>query len=255
MDIARAAHHCAIARAVGFAGYAPVSVQSGRGWLAARSGADSNDLNVVVSEAGFLPSATLVGELSRWFAGVPASWLVEWADESLTGVLCGAGWTPERTGRWCGRPLWPIRPSIGGVEIAMLGADSGVDGWLDVAASCGWFGGHPDRGTRAELMSAMITDHRRGAWLASLQGHPVGMATGWCDGGAVELVDVAVREENRRRSVGTALVGRVVAWGAGRGAEEVVAAPSPDGWRLMRSLGFNNVGVVPDTCFYLSHAS
>jgi len=254
MDIAGTAHRCVIARAVALAEYAPVSVRSGQGWLAVRSGARSNDLNVVVSRAGFLPPAALMEQLARWFAGVPASWLTEGPDDGLTGVLSGADWTPERAGRWCGRPIVPIRALLDGVEITKLGADRGLDAWLDVASSCGWFEDLADRDVRRELMSAMIADRRRGAWLASFEDRPVGMATGWCDEGAVELVDVAVRAESRRRGVGTALVARVVTWGAERGAREVVAAPSPDGWRLMRCLGFDNVGVVPDTCFYLGVA-
>jgi hypothetical protein len=34
----------------------------------------------------------------------------------------------------------------------------------------------------------------------------------------------------------------------------IVSAPSPDGWLLQRSLGFSNVPVVADTCFYLRTA-
>ena len=37
---------------------------------------------------------------------------------------------------------------------------------------------------------------------------------------------------------------------AGLGADTVVAQPSPDGWRLLSSLGFVNVQVVPEVCFY-----
>jgi GNAT superfamily N-acetyltransferase len=61
---------------------------------------------------------------------------------------------------------------------------------------------------------------------------------------------VAVRDSARREAVGTALVSALLAWGAKHGALEVVAAPSPDGWRLFNTLGFENVPVTPDTCFY-----
>lgn len=252
MGIADIAHRCVIARSVALAEYPPVSVRSGQGWFAVRSGAKSNELNVVVSEASFVPSAHLVDDLTRWFGELPVSWLTEQPEAALTSVLSGATWTPERTGRWCGRPLVPIQTSFGDLEITTVRADSGLDDWLDVASACGWFDDSADRDVRRELMVAMVVDPRRGAWLASLENRPVGMATGWCAGGAVELVDVAVRVDFRRRGAGTELIARVMAWGAARGAREVVAAPSPDGWRLLRSLGFDNVGVVPDTCFYLS---
>lgn len=251
MDIARTAHRCSVDRATALADLAPVSVRSGQGWLAIRSGAASNDLNVVLSEVGFLPQSRLVEELAGWFGGVPASWLTTEPAESLTRALTHAGWMPERTGRWCGRAVGPTRPALDAVEVNALASQGDLDDWLGIAASCGWYETLADHDVRRDLMRAMMGDRRHAALVARLDGQPVGMVAGWCDGVAVEVVGVAVRAEARRRGVGAALVSQVMTWGAGRGAREVVAAPSPDGWRLLGSLGFEDVAVVPDTCFYL----
>ncbi len=252
MQIARAGHRCARARAAALTGLGPVSTRCGPGWVAARTGALANDLNVVVGEPGFVPGSGLVDDLVAWFGDAPASWLASEPDDALTAVLVSAGAAPERTGRWCGRPVTGAPGDPAGVRPA--GPDD-LGQWLDVAEACGWYDGRADRATRAGLARAWSGDPRRASFLAWQGDRAVGLASGWCDGEVVEVVDVAVLPQARRAGRGRDLVAAVVAWGAGRGADQVVAAPSPDGWRLMRSLGFDNVPVEPDVCLYLPVAA
>ena len=254
MGYARAGHRCAMERVVALAALPTVSTRTGPHWLAVRSGADSNDLNAVVSKRGFVPDHALLEGLRAWWNGAPASWLVEDPDEALTHVLINAGWTPERTGRFCGRRLGhsPQEPNARVHRRAKLETvcDDNLEQWLDIATECGWITDLEDRLVRRKLLSAAAGDPRHEMWLARLGKRPVGMARGWWSGPTVEVVDVAVLDSARRCGVATSLVSGVVVWGATHRAREVVAAPSPDGWRLFDALGFENVPVTHDACFY-----
>ncbi len=257
MDYARAGQRCAIERVLGLADLPVVSTRVDPNAIAVRSGAGSNDLNAVVSTPGFVPDIAMLEKLRGWWNGVPASWLVEEPDEALTQVLLNAGWLPDRTGRWCARPLGqsshlPNASVSEGVALEPVTADDDLELWLDVASGCGWIEDPVDRGVRGDLLRPAATDPRQGMWVARLDDRPAGMVRGWCSERepVVEVVDVAVRASVRRRGVGRALVSRVMAWGTTRGASEVVAAPSPDGWRLFDALGFENVPAIPDTSFY-----
>jgi GNAT superfamily N-acetyltransferase len=257
MDYARSGHRCAIERVLALAGLPGVSTRSGPYGLAVRSGTGSNDLNAVVGTRGFIPDSLLLTELQTWWSGAPASYVVEDPDEALTRALVDAGWIPERTGRWCGRPLDGTgleEREVAAVALEAVADDPGLEQWLDVAADCGWIDDLDGRAVRRDLLRGAADDPRQALWVASLGGRPVGMARGWRSGHVVEVVDVAVRRAARRRGVGTALVSGVLVWGARHGAREVVAAPSPDGWRLFRALGFENVPVVPDVVFYWTGA-
>ena len=223
-----------------------VDTLAGDGWLAIRSGAESNDLNGVLSEPGVVPGRAALVELARWFGDVPATWHAAHADDTLTSALVEAGWRPERTGRCAGRAL-PLVPSGtgAGVSIRLVEDESDRRTWLDIARACGWFG---DDSAERRLRENLARDLAWPRWLAEIDGAAVGMATGWRDGGVLELVDIAVIERARRRGVGTALLSAVCAWG--EGADHVVGAPSPDGWGLLRAHGFANVPTVSDTAFY-----
>ena len=257
MSYAVAGQRCAMDRVLTLASSATVSTRSGPHWLAVRSGASSNDLNAVLSKPGFVPDRALLNELRRWWDGALASWLVEEPNEALTRVLVNDGWTPERSGRWCGRLLHHgphVRAASGpkDMTVVRVATDDDLEQWLDVASACGWFEGRHDRMTRRDLMRGAAGDPLGASWLARLVDRPVGMVRGWVSGPYVEIVDVAVRHSAQRRGVGTALVSSVLAWGATKGAREVVAAPSPDGWSLFDALAFTNVPVTPDVCFYWS---
>jgi GNAT superfamily N-acetyltransferase len=257
VDYARLGHRCAMERVVALADLPAVSTRSGPRWLAVRTGAASNDLNAVVSTGGFVPDSVVLEELRSWWNGASASWLVDAPDEALTRVLRGAGWLAERTGRWCGRPLGRPPYVLGasvpeGVALDRVTDDEDLEQWLDVACECGWIAGPEDRVLRRDLLRGAAGDPRQATWLARVDDRPAGMARGWCSERepVVEVVDVAVSPSARRHGIGTALVSEVLAWAATRGAQQVVAAPSPDGWRLFDALGFQNVPVVPDVSLY-----
>ncbi len=202
-------------------------------------------------------TGALLNELREMVGRALASWLVEEPNEALTHVLVNDGWTPERCGRWCGRLLHHgphVRAASGpkDMTVVRVATDDDLEQWLDVASACGWFEGRHDRMTRRDLMRGAAGDPLGASWLARLVDRPVGMVRGWVSGPYVEIVDVAVRHSAQRRGVGTALVSSVLAWGATKGAREVVAAPSPDGWSLFDALAFTNVPVTPDVCFYWS---
>lgn len=230
MDVAALGHLAARERLADLAACGEVRREAG--YVAVRTGLDSNDLNGVVADAGFRPEPAVVAGLVGWFAGVPAQWLAAGPDPWLTAVLVAAGLTPERTGHWCGRAVGPHVPAPGVERVATVAE------WSPVAQACGW-------GERPAYDLA-----QRPHWVARRDGRAVGVASGWI-GEACELVDVAVLPTARRTGVGTALVETVLAWAAASGAREVVAAPSPDGWALLSGLGFEAAPVVPDVAFYL----
>lgn len=255
MGYARAGHRCAMERVFALAGLPTVATRTGPHGLAVRSGASSNDLNAVVSKRGFVPDRAALEELRSWWNGAPASWLVDEPDEALTRALVNAGWIPDRTGRWCGRrlghsPSLPDESVPRAVALEAIAGDDDLEQWLDVASDCGWIENLEDRVVRRDALRAAANDPRQATWLARLNDRPAGMARGWRSGPNVEVVDVAVRDSARRHGVGTALVSGVLVWGGKHGAREVVAAPSPDGWRLFDALGFENVPVIHDACFY-----
>lgn len=243
MHVAVAGHQAARERllSVGEVG----EVRRGSGYVAIRSGFQSNDLNGLVAERGFVPTAVLVAELVAWFDGAPAQWLAAAPDPALTDVLEGAGLIAERTGWWCGRAVGGSTASTASTASTPSSAVERVwslGEWTAVAMACGW-----DERPSYDLIS-------RPHWVARRDGRAVGMASGW-HGEQCELVDVAVLPDARRCGVGSALVQTILAWAAGRGAVDVVAAPSPDGWALLSSLGFESMPVTPDVAFYFSARS
>ena len=180
MDYARAGQRCAVERVLALADLPAVSTCVGPNAIAVRSGAGSNDLNAVVSTPGFVPDRAVLEKLRGWWNGVPASWLVEEPDEALTQVLLNAGWLPERTGRWCARPLGqgshlPNASGSDGVALEPVTADDDLEHWLDVASDCGWIEDPEDRGVRRELLRPAATDPRQAMWLARLDDRPEGM--------------------------------------------------------------------------------
>jgi GNAT superfamily N-acetyltransferase len=240
-DIAADGHRLSRTRLRSVANASSVQTRAGNGWFAVRSGAFSNDLNGVVADAEFVPDVELLISLQEWFGTVPATWLAATPSTRGTDLLLDAGWTSERTGRWAGRSAWRAEPSD---DVQRVTDESGLETWLDVAEECGWFDGPSQRDARRTLAGGLAWPR----WVAWRDGRPVGMATGFRVAGLLEIVDVAVVASARRQGVGTALVAGVM---AGSPASDcVIAAPSSDGWQLFRSMGFTNVPVTPDVCFY-----
>lgn len=237
------AHHAEWSRLTELGRIERVEVRSGQGWLAIRSGLDSNDLNGVVSAPGRLPDAAQMAALGFWFGELPATWHLRTPDGSFPGLAAEAGWRPEGSARCAGRqlPLTPDAPA--GITVRRVTTDVDLTAWLDVAEACGWFDAG-ERQSRGALARALPWPR----WIASRDDEPVGMATGWRDRAVAELVDVAVLPTARRAGVGSALVGAVADWAGASG--QLVAAPSPDGWGLLRALGFANRPALPDVVAY-----
>ena len=241
MDVAALAERTVLGRLLCQADLPGTDVRGGDGWVAVRSGAAANDLNGVVSEGAEGIDAAVVADLVAWLDGVPSSWMTSRADPRLTALLLGAGAVPEHTGRWVGRelPADVVLPE----GVLPLGD---TDDHLDVAEACGLAEPGDRAVRRAALRPHPLFLHvvvRRG-------GRPVGMATGFA-GPALEVVQVGVVPDHRRRGVGRSLVEALELAGRERGLTEVVAAPSPEGARLFAALGFEEAPVTPDVCFYL----
>ena len=252
LALAAAAHDAAEDRLLGYASTAGVDVRRGAGWAAVRTGADSNDMNGVVSQDGAEISPELIRDLMAWFGSVPASWLARRPSARLTRTLLEAGALAERSGRWSGRLLDGTRfDSRAAVEISRVRSVDDLDHWLDLTAACGWVSSDQDRSARRQLYLGLGWDDALTQWLALDGPTPVGFASSYLHGHVLDLCNLGVLPARRRQGIGRALVAARLAAAAGRGATLLVSAPSPDGWRLQRTLGFRSVPVVADRCFYL----
>lgn len=277
--LAESAHRAAIARLMHYGSAPGCEVRHGDGWVAARTGAHSNDMNGVVSQVGAVISPATAAEVIRWFDRTPASWLVARPERRLTEVLIAAGARPERHGRWSGGPLpdtismtsGPIPMTSGvipafsraspkvtrrQVTVQRITAGDQLDTWLDLATACEWIDGSGDRNARRAVYAAVGVGGSGPLrhWLGLVDDEPVAFATSHLVGETADLCNLGVLRQWRRRGVGRALVTARLTDAARSGATTVVSAPSPDGWELQRTLGFRNVPVIADTCFYLPQA-
>ena len=212
-------------------------------------------MNGVVSVRGADVSSTLAAALVGWFAETrtPASWLAERADRRLTQVLVAEGASPERSGRWSGCAMPAAIPAaVREVDIVRVTTESDLASWLDVAAACGWILSAQGREARRRLYSELVLGHDAALrnWLAVVVDVPVGFASSYVADGVADLCNLGVLASQRRYGIGRAMTAARIA-DAAKTATTVVSAPSHDGWLLQRSLGFRNVPVVADTCFYL----
>jgi len=253
VEIAALAQEAACARLRTLAAASGAAVRHGEGWFAVRTGVDSNDMNGVVSEAGAPITRRLVDELTSWFAGTPASWLTLGPNAGLTEVLLTSGARPERTGRWSGRRMpFPLPAATSGVTVSVVDSLDGLDMWLDVAAECGWTHTEDDRRARRSLYASLLgNDQPLTHWLALDATQPVGFASSYQLGQVVDLCNLAVLPSRRREGIGRALISARLAFAATQGATAIVSAPSPEGWAIQRTLGFESAPVTPDTTFYL----
>lgn len=290
--LAESAHRAAIARLMHYGSAPGCEVRHGDGWVAVRTGAHSNDMNGVVSQVGAVISPDTAAEVIRWFDRTPASWLVARPERRLTEVLIAAGARPERHGRWSGGPLpdtisvtsdalpmtsgaspdltarqvtvqqvtvpqvtWQ-QVTVPQVTVQQVTEGDQLDTWLDLATACEWIDGPGDRQARRAMYGAVGLGGSGPLrhWLALVDDEPVGFATSYLVGETADLCNLGVLGRWRRRGVGRALVMARLADAVRSGATTVVSAPSPDGWQLQRTLGFRNVPVIADTCFYLPQA-
>lgn len=257
--VAAAGHRAGIARLEVFAESSHSDVRRGERWFAVATGVSSNDMNGVVS-AGPVSDAD-ADQLIAWFRDrdLPASWWTKEPDDRLTAVLLERGAQPERTGWWAGR-AGGVGSEDGapppGVVVRRVASAADLDQWLDVAGACGWIDDEDDRAARAALYLSVGLDHPGlGHWLALRDGTAIAMASSFVHDDVIDLCNLAVVDDERRRGVGTALALERLRHGGGCAAGLAVAALSPDGWELYRTIGFESVPVVPDLQFYLPLAS
>lgn len=88
-------------------------------------------------------------------------------------------------------------------------------------------------------------------WLASRDGLVVAMATSFRFGDAVELAHCGVLTSERRKGIATSLTAVRLSSAIEDGATQAVLSPSPDGYELHRTLGFETTSVPGNRLFCL----
>jgi GNAT superfamily N-acetyltransferase len=232
--------------------------------FAVSTGIASNTENGAVIPPSVVDEPLQLDALLGWLRerAVPASVLVTGPlspDAVMT--LIDRGLKPERTGNDMGRLITDADADAAGADVARatewqigevrdaqaLRDGFGVyadDGWWD------WPGAldqHVETATRLGFGPGRPIRH----WVARRGGSPVGAASSFRFDDAVLLVQSCVAEPWRRQGIGTALARVRLAAAAADGAVRAVVFPSPDGYHLHNSLGFDLSPVAPDRCFYL----
>ncbi|MEV4346878.1 GNAT family N-acetyltransferase [Actinoplanes sp. NPDC049596] len=272
MDVSEVALRAQVAwlRGLAAAGFAQISAGNG---FAVSTGLDSNTENGAVID----PSARHLDVLLDWLRerARPASVLVTGPLEpEVTARLIDRGLQPERTGNNMGRPLAGFGKS-GTTEKCACARTCGRrqvghcpdPGWAvsevtDVAAlrenqrvyaDDGWWDSAGELDHRVEVAARLGFGPGRPIrhWTAHHEGAPAGAATSFQFEDAALLVHCCVAEGWRRRGIGTALTRISLAAAAHQGAVQAVVFPSPDGYHLHHSLGFELAPVHLDRCFYL----
>jgi GNAT superfamily N-acetyltransferase len=254
------------------AGFELLAVDGG---FAVATGLDSNTENgaVIAPEITARP-----GELERLLAwlrrrGVPASIVASGPlDGPAVAALTARGLVPDNTGTDMGlaltgpatrtgsaggggpaSPAGSGRVAVGGGVVVgeVLNPDELLDS-LAVYVEDGWY--RADEVAAVQAAAVQVGFGPRHAvrhWVARRDGGLVGAATSFRFGTGVALVRCCVRKAARRGGIGTALSRARLEAAVADGATHAVVAPSADGFRLHRSLGFVAVRVPPDRRFYL----
>jgi GNAT superfamily N-acetyltransferase len=223
------------------------------GALAVVTGAASNVDNGVVCERSAISPAA-VAELVGWVAGhrAPASWICARVDasEELRSALADAGCREETTGVTTGTELATTHlPPVAlpdGVVIEEVRDGAGIDGWIEVAASCDFFDEPGHLGRQRELLR-LAGRH----WLARSGGRPVGMASAFFAGGVALLEHVAVVPGERRRGIGSTLALVRLHDARKLGCTTAVFGTTPESVALYAPFGFTTEPDAPGRWFYL----
>ncbi len=245
-------------RGLAAAGFAQISARDG---CAVSTGLDSNTENGAVIDPSILRSPHELDVLLDWLRAkaVPASVLVTGPPEpDATARLIDRGLEPERTGNNMGRLLTGFSPDVArppapGWQISEVTDTLALRQNQRVYADDGWWADPGGLDHRVEVAARLGFGPGRPIrhWTASHQGVPVGAGTSFQFDDAALLVHCCVSTHWRRRGIGTALTQVRLAAAAREGAVQAVLFPSPDGYRLHHSLGFELAPVHPDRCFYL----
>ena len=232
------------------------------GGFAVATGSASNFENGAVITPSVLDRPGELEVLVAWLRdqAVPASVIVT-APPSPAAVaqLLDQGLTPENTGNDMGRRLndadahpgelaadrWQITEVIDETALRENHGVYAADGWWD----------EPGDGLEHHLQRAARLGYGPGRpvrhWTAFHQQIPVGAATSFVFVDTVLLAYCCVSATWRRHGVGTALTRVRLAAAVNQGAVQGVLFPSPDGYQLHRTLGFDLMPVHPNRCFYL----
>jgi GNAT superfamily N-acetyltransferase len=239
-------------------GFPQISAGDG---FAVSTGLDSNTENGAVIAPSVLDNPHELDALLVWLRekAVPASVLVTGPLEpEATAQLIDRGLEPERTGNDMGRLLAGFDPDVARLPAPQWQISEVTDAQAlrqnqRVYADDGWWDEPGELDRRVEIAARLGFGPGRPIrhWTACHQGVPVGGATSFQFDDAVLLVHCCVATGRRRQGIGTALTRVRIAAAAANGAVQAVLFPSPAGYHLHHSLGFELAPVHPDRCFYL----
>jgi len=229
--------------------------------FAVSTGLDSNTENGAVIAPSVLDNPYDLDALVGWLRrqAVPASVLVTGPlERKATARLIDRGLEPERTGNNMGRLLAAFDPEATGLpapgwQISEVTDAQALRQNHRVYADDGWWDEPGELDHRVEVSTRLGFGPGRPIrhWTARHQGVAVGAATSFQFDDAVFLVHCCVATRRRRQGIGAALTRVRLAAAARQGAVQAVLSPSPDGYHLHHSLGFDLAPVRPDRWFYL----
>jgi len=239
-------------------GFPQISAGDG---FAVSTGLDSNTENGAVIAPSVLDNSHELDALLVWLCerAVPASVLVTGPLEpEATARLIDRGLEAECTGNNMGRLLAGFAADAAGLPAPGWQISEVTDAQAlrcnhRVYADDGWWDGPGELDHRVEIAARLGFGPGRPIrhWTACHQGVSVGAASSFQFGDAVLLVHCCVATRWRRHGIGTALTRVRLAAAACQGAVRAVLFPSPDGYHLHHSLGFDVAPVRPNRWFYL----
>jgi GNAT superfamily N-acetyltransferase len=260
VDISELALRAQVAWFRGLAASGFPQTSAGEGF-AVSTGLGSNTENGAVISPSILDNPHELDALLVWLRekAVPASVLVTGPLAPETTVhLIDRGLEPEHTGNNMGRLLAGFDPDVArlpapGWQISEVTDAQALRQNHRVYADDGWWDEPGELDHRVEIAARLGSGPGRPIrhWTACHQGVPVGAATSFQFDDAVLLVHCCVATHWRRHGIGTALTRVRLAAAACQGAVQAVLFPSPDGYHLHHSLGFDLAPVHPNRWFYL----
>jgi GNAT superfamily N-acetyltransferase len=260
VDISELALRAQVAWFRGLAANGFPQITAGEGF-AVSTGLASNTENGAVIAPSVLDHPNELDDLLAWLRerAVPASVIVTGSPSSEATVrLIDRGLEPERTGNNMGRLLTGLDADVAGPpdprwQITEVDDAQSLRDNHRVYADDGWWDGPGELDHHCEIAARLGFGPGRPVrhWTVRHQGAPVGAATSFRFDDAVLLARVCVAAPLRRQGIGTVLTRARLAAAVGDGAVRAVLMPSPDGYHLHRSCGFDLAPVRPDRWFYL----
>ena len=259
MDISELALRAQAAWFRGLAASGFPQISAGEGF-AVSTGLASNTENGAVISPSVLDNPDELDVILVWLRekAVPASVIVTGPlDPKATVQLVDRGLEPEHTGNNMGRlltgPDADIAGLLAGWQIIEVTDAQALRDNHRVYADDGWWDEPGELDHHVEIAARLGFGPGRPIrhWTARHQGVLVGAATSFQFDDAVLLAHCCVAAPWRRRGIGTALTRVRLAAAVSQGAVQAVLFPSPDGYHLHHSLGFDLAPVHPNRWFYL----